>query len=187
MTQPAEKRGPGRRPAGEAKRGHAVRVQVTQAERAELAAWAAREGRPLAELLRDRGLRAARRSRPDDGLTEAERTGVIEVTPEQADFIADLVNNPRPAPRLRAAIKRHVKEPIVLAPNQYDALVERIENPPPANARMRAAAKARYNSTPPTEPWPERGTFAGSTSTPRPNITVMPWQDPPKRPKRRGA
>lgn len=123
MTQPAEKRGPGRRPAGEAKRGHAVRVQVTQAERAELAAWAAREGRPLAELLRDRGLRAARRSRPDEPT-------------------------------------------IVLAPNQ---------------------STARYNSTPPAEPWPERGTFAGSTSTPRPDIIVMPWQDPPKRRKRRGA
>lgn len=58
---PVEKRGRGRPPAGDAKRSQRLEVVVTPAERAVLDAWAEREGRPLAELLRDRGLRAARR------------------------------------------------------------------------------------------------------------------------------
>lgn len=39
-------------------------VRATPAERRELEAWAKRESRPLATLLRERGLRAARRGAP---------------------------------------------------------------------------------------------------------------------------
>lgn len=39
-----------------------VRVSVSEAEGAALDAWAAREGRPLAALLRELGLRRARRA-----------------------------------------------------------------------------------------------------------------------------
>lgn len=39
-------------------------VKGTPEQRAALEAWAKREGRPLATLLREAGLRAARRSQP---------------------------------------------------------------------------------------------------------------------------
>lgn len=62
------------RPPGppEAVRARHVRVPVNDVEGAVLDAWAAREGRPLAELVREAVLRRARRARhrqtvPDRG------------------------------------------------------------------------------------------------------------------------
>lgn len=59
------------RPPGppEAVRARHVRVPVNGAEGATLDAWAAREGRPLAELVREAALRRARRRQtvPDRG------------------------------------------------------------------------------------------------------------------------
>jgi hypothetical protein len=68
MTRPKKtKRGGARKGAGRPPIDPAtallrrVPVRVTEAEGAILDAWAAREGRPLATLVRERALRAARR------------------------------------------------------------------------------------------------------------------------------
>ena len=53
--------GPAPLPAAE-KRSEAIAlVKVTPGERRELEAWASHEGRPVAALLREAGLKAARR------------------------------------------------------------------------------------------------------------------------------
>lgn len=54
------KPGPAPLPAA-AKRSALALIKVTPAERAELEAWARRERRPLAALLREAGLAASRR------------------------------------------------------------------------------------------------------------------------------
>lgn len=56
------KPGPAPLPLAE-KRAALALIKVTPAERAALEAWAAAERRPLATLLREAGLRAARRGR----------------------------------------------------------------------------------------------------------------------------
>lgn len=59
------RRKPGPAPLPVAKKRAALAlIKVTPAERGALEAWAARERRPLATLLREAGLRAARRSQP---------------------------------------------------------------------------------------------------------------------------
>lgn len=64
------------RPAGppEAVRERHVRVPVNEAEGAALDAWSKRAGRPLAELVRETALRAAKRASGDPSGDRAART-----------------------------------------------------------------------------------------------------------------
>lgn len=47
---------------------------------------------------------------PLEAAEDESRRRVIGLAPTQAEWIADLVNNPPDAPRLRAAIERHSKK-----------------------------------------------------------------------------
>ena len=59
------KPGPAPLPLSEKREAIAL-VNATPGERAELKAWAAREGKPVGTLLREAGLRAARRGGTGD-------------------------------------------------------------------------------------------------------------------------
>ena len=61
-TRGGARKGAGRPPLDAADRASfRLPIHMTEAERATLAAWAKREGRPLSRLMLDRALRAARR------------------------------------------------------------------------------------------------------------------------------
>lgn len=65
MPRGGKRPGAGRPPLPEGERRdqtHRIPIYPSASERAELDAWAEREGQPLARLVLDRALRAARRS-----------------------------------------------------------------------------------------------------------------------------